>query len=429
MSVPLGFGRHSGGASELPERRRFIIWAASVAALSACSSQVDSLVGPPTSAFPTTGFSNGPSLNVRDYGAVGDGVTDDTDAFARALGSLVGGGTLVVPDGDYLINPLKSVRLTDDMTLSMSPSAILRAIPVAARNSAVVLIERSRNVRVTGGTIIGERNGHLGTGGEGGMGIWVCASSDVRIQNVTAQDCWGDGFYVAGRGDRGSYAPDGSTDSHSENVTISGCLARNNRRQGLSIVGCTGALVENSEFSDTSGTAPQSGIDVEPQGNWRVKNVTIRNCITARNAGWGIMVCANDIYNGQASHVTIENNRCVDNGVDGAYVRAGATDCLLTHNVFARNQNCGVVFGRAFANELTSNVLRNNSRQAPGSYPDILVSDGSSHNTITGNRSDSQRSLFPAALPSISIMPDCFNNVVDNVSPLAKSRSRVRRSG
>src|ERR1041384_5026284 len=44
-------------------------------------------------------------LNLRDFGAVGDGVTDDSPAFQSALDALAaaGGGTLFVPEGKYAI--------------------------------------------------------------------------------------------------------------------------------------------------------------------------------------------------------------------------------------------------------------------------------------------------------------------------------------
>jgi hypothetical protein len=52
-----------------------------------------------SSPFPIYGFS------VRDYGAAGDGATDDTAAFNAAVGAAVaaGGGTVFVPTGAYLL--------------------------------------------------------------------------------------------------------------------------------------------------------------------------------------------------------------------------------------------------------------------------------------------------------------------------------------
>ncbi|MDD3153670.1 MAG: right-handed parallel beta-helix repeat-containing protein, partial [Victivallaceae bacterium] len=49
---------------------------------------------------------SGPTLNVRDFGAAGDGKTIDTAAFAKALSALPdNGGTLKIPAGTYRILP------------------------------------------------------------------------------------------------------------------------------------------------------------------------------------------------------------------------------------------------------------------------------------------------------------------------------------
>lgn len=44
--------------------------------------------------------------NIRDYGAKGDGKTDDTDAFRSAMAQIASnnGGTLTVPDGEYIVS-------------------------------------------------------------------------------------------------------------------------------------------------------------------------------------------------------------------------------------------------------------------------------------------------------------------------------------
>jgi pectate lyase-like protein/parallel beta helix pectate lyase-like protein len=61
-----------------------------------------------SSAAGASNSSNGPtseSINVKDYGAVGDGVTDDTVAFIKALAACaVKGGTCLVPEGTYVIS-------------------------------------------------------------------------------------------------------------------------------------------------------------------------------------------------------------------------------------------------------------------------------------------------------------------------------------
>ncbi|NQU39992.1 MAG: hypothetical protein HQ523_08580, partial [Lentisphaerae bacterium] len=57
----------------------------------------------------------GPVINVRDYGARGDGVSNDTLAFHAASQALqeAGGGTLVIPTGTYIVG-LQTHGLTPD---------------------------------------------------------------------------------------------------------------------------------------------------------------------------------------------------------------------------------------------------------------------------------------------------------------------------
>lgn len=51
-------------------------------------------------------FAVGEILNVKRFGAVGDGVTDDYEAFASAFESISKGtlGTIYIPSGRYRIN-------------------------------------------------------------------------------------------------------------------------------------------------------------------------------------------------------------------------------------------------------------------------------------------------------------------------------------
>jgi polygalacturonase len=62
---------------------------------------------------------------VTDYGAVGDGRTDDHAALVRAIAACAagGGGRVVVPPGDYLVGPL---RLRSHINLHVCAGATLR---------------------------------------------------------------------------------------------------------------------------------------------------------------------------------------------------------------------------------------------------------------------------------------------------------------
>ena len=67
-------------------------------------------------------------LSVKDYGATGDGKTKDTDGIQQTIDrcSMLGGGEVLVPAGDYLTGALELrsnvlLRLAEGATLNGSP--------------------------------------------------------------------------------------------------------------------------------------------------------------------------------------------------------------------------------------------------------------------------------------------------------------------
>ena len=308
--------------------------------------------------------------NVRDYGARGDGIADDTPAFSRATAALPrSGGTVLVPDGVYLMNPLQSIVLRDGITLHMSAGATLKAIPVGESHYAIVQGLNVNNIAILGGTILGERAQHSSAGGEWGMGINILGCTDVHIQDVQIRDCWGDGIYV-GAGRTGE----------SQHVVIQGCSAINNRRQGLSVTGCIDATIEDCHFLDTHGTAPQSGIDLEPNGRYVVRDITITKCEFERNRGFGLVMAGANV-----TAVGVRECQCVDNGQAGI-VLAHASNCVVENNVIEHNGNTGVSLNlHAHDNQFAGNTIYGNSRTKPGNWDNVALAGGASNNTFSDN--------------------------------------------
>ena len=105
-----------------------------------------------------------------DFGAVGDGQTDNTEAFAAAMKHLKkqGGGHLIVPDGQWLTGPVKMVSNVD---LHLENNAVIlgstnKELYVQASDSlrdgskkchALIYGSKLENVGITGyGTIDGQ---------------------------------------------------------------------------------------------------------------------------------------------------------------------------------------------------------------------------------------------------------------------------------
>jgi polygalacturonase len=311
---------------------------------------------------------SGPVVNVREFGALGDGKTDDTPAFNRCLQSLrKSGGTASVPKGVYRIDPVQSVILVDNLTFDLDSEAVLQAIPVGVGAYAIIRGKGVRNVLLKGGAVVGERNAHSGTAGEWGMGVDLRRCSDTRIEGMKISECWGDGIYVGGESGR-----------ESERVTIRNCTSRRNRRQGLSMTGCRTALIEDCDFSETAGTPPQSGIDLEPDGGAVVRNVTINRCTTSRNAGWGIAIGAN------VGAITLQNSHVSANSREGIAI-ALATECSITATAVKDNSKHGISLQGTKGISVLSDTICGNGRASPGHYNNILVDKGAIDTIISDN--------------------------------------------
>ena len=229
----------------------------------------------PTTTAPTN---SGPSISVKSYGAVGDGVANDTAAIQSALNT--GSAIVSIPDGTYMIDALVSLRPKSNQTVQLSGNAVLKVIPNASSSYQVFYLGSVTNVEITGGLLAGDRNAHLGSSGEYGMGVLIGNGADnIRIRNLTIRDCWGDGIYVG-------------TDSTgiARNVLIDNVVCDNNRRQGLTISQAENVTVRSSTFRNTNGISPQAGLDIEPNSGCHVNNVTIQSCQFANNAGYGLVI-------------------------------------------------------------------------------------------------------------------------------------------
>jgi hypothetical protein len=85
--------------------------------------------GRPSVTFGNLNLQSARTINVvKDAGATGNGVSDDTDAFTRALGGLATGsqpGILYVPAGTYVVQP--SMLVVKDNVVVDGPGATLKA--------------------------------------------------------------------------------------------------------------------------------------------------------------------------------------------------------------------------------------------------------------------------------------------------------------
>jgi len=109
-------------------------------------------------------------------------------------------------------------------------------------------------------------------------GLSILSSKNVLVEDLTIEFTGGDGIYL-GVCKAGVTCGD---------VTIRRVLCYENHRQGISVISARNLLIEDVIMRDTNGTAPQAGIDFEPNlENEELTNCVMRRCVCEGNAGDG----------------------------------------------------------------------------------------------------------------------------------------------
>jgi hypothetical protein len=309
-------------------------------------------------------------LDVRTFGARGDGVTDDTAALQRALDAGAG-GVVRVPPGTYLVHAdgardggSGGIAPRSHTRLLLAPGAVLKAMSTSSSDYIVVRIERVSNVVVEGGAIAGERETHPGRDGEWGFGIGIFGATDVTIRDVTVRDCWGDGIFVQ------EALPGVSV--MSRNIRIERVLATNNRRQGMSVLGVEGLWVVDSIFENTSGTPPQAGVDIEPGGyGHAVRDVTFQDCVFRNNAGRGFV--ADATTGADIADVRVVGGRSHGNGWEGVVFHRVTGGAVLAEMDVSGNGASGVYLHDVSQVTIAGNVIAGNSQRGDAGYHGVHV--------------------------------------------------------
>ena len=152
------------------------------------------------------------------------------------------------------------------------------------------------------------------------MTLDLSGCANVTVAGLRMESSGGDGIYLGSKGGEHPYC---------ENITIRDVVCMDHHRQGISVISAVNLLIENCVFSGTKGTAPQAGIDLEPNGpQERLANCVIRRCQFDNNAGGGMDVYLNAMKGGNPEPISILFEDCVarGNGEEGMVVGAIAAD-------------------------------------------------------------------------------------------------------
>lgn len=290
---------------------------------------------------------NGAVVNVLDYGATGDGTTDDAAAVQLALNA---GGTVFFPVGTYLIGTTLDVLSNTQVLLDQN--ATVKAKSTLSGN--LFSVNARTNVKFTGGIF----DGNKANAASATAVIYIYNSSSVWVNNTTVQNGKVRNINVEGP----------STSSVSKNIFIQNNSINNATNVGITFTYTGNILIENNIVA-TNGAGLTSGESsyISIVGNSFFAN-TNDGCAVGNNC----------------SFVTITGNVSESNGAEGINID-GVDHGVITGNTSYNNLIGISVWSRSPGTASSKrNVVSSNSVSSC-TQVGIVVADGNDYTIVEGN--------------------------------------------
>lgn len=236
---------------------------------------------------------------------------DPEDATRALQAAVASGAKKVVVENTgrpWVVTP---IRLGSDQEIVFEKGVVVQAKPGAFRgkNECLFSADAARNLTLTGyGATLRMRKEDYQRDyekSEWRHALSLRSCSNVLIRGLTIAASGGDGIYL-GVARAGVPCRD---------VVIRDVVCEDNHRQGISIISAENLLIENVVLRNTAGTAPQAGIDFEPnRPDERLVNCVMRNCVSEGNQGCGFAFWLGYLDGtSQPVSLRLENCRAVGN--------------------------------------------------------------------------------------------------------------------
>lgn len=315
------------------------------------------------------------TVNVKTFGARGDGVQNDSAAFQKAIIYASGARkVLLVPKGIYKISNL--VVYPNSKIVGVRGSSVLVLTNGTQNNrQCFLLTDVSKNILIS--NIAFDANGK-NNAGKNIFCIKSTLSPKGSINNLTIQNC-----SFTGSKNYGSVFLIGPTD-HITNVVIFNCLFNNLGSSAVSVRGINGLTfnsntVTNWDLLDKINAAFSFQSQV-------CSNIVFRNnYFKNKDAAYFAVECAGTCLN----HGVFTGNTFDGNGYDASGISGVFNNCLFKDN---KHLNGGGTHRSGYElvgdnDTLTNNVIEHGSIQLGAGTPNIAYAahTGSGY-IVTGNR-------------------------------------------
>jgi len=349
-------------------------------------------------------------VTVKDFGAKGDGVTDDTSAFNNAIANMAG-HCLYVPAGNYLIAgtiniSVNNFKLLGDFeygTTLTCNSANSDVFDITGSNIEIAGFNVSHSVTRTGGTTFNFISGSVHTLRDflifGAYAAISCSSTiavirDGQIRNTVATV--GRSIIIGGNAagfdqlimnivmdaPSGSQPAFGIIVNQTNDLRIVQCEIQH---QGTGMIISPGtsqlafAVWADNTFFDSSA---QRGVFILPSSTGSVSNVRFSNCWFGNNGSHGCEV--NNSGTGSCSSIHFIDPQCVSNTGDGILLTKG-DDVRILGGVFEQNSNGFHVGANQSDWSIIGASLGNFGGGTGNSGHGITIDAGSSTNFVIAN--------------------------------------------
>ncbi|QEE28340.1 glycoside hydrolase family 28 protein [Terriglobus albidus] len=292
---------------------------------------------PAASRIATAKTSSAPvHLNVRDFGAKGDGATKDTLAVQQALDrcGVLGGGEVLIPAGEYLVG---TITLRSNTILRIEEAATLKGSPDLADYPltqvrwegkwikgypALVTAVDAENITLTGqGKILGNTAiaGRVdrATGMRHPALLEFVHCRHIRVENLYTQqnDMW-------------SIHPVYCEDVTFQNVTVHGGA------DGIDVDSCKHVVIDHCEFNTADDCISlKSGRGMEGNTIARpTEDVRISNC-TFHDLHWACIGIGSETSAG-IRNVHVEHCKCLSAKTFAIYIKSRPGRGAFLENIF-----------------------------------------------------------------------------------------------
>lgn len=268
-----------------------------------------------------------------NFGATGSG-KDETEKIQRALNASIG-KTLYIPKQKQKHYLSGQLLIPSNITILFEEGVVFLAkddLKQDIRNAeSLFRFEGSENVVFDGNGATFKMN-KTKYSGQFNHIIMINGAKNVTVKNVNAMDSGGDGFYIGAAWTKRVA---------SENIRLYNCVAQYSRRQGMSVTSVNGLYVENCEFSNTRGTLPEAGVDIEPSmPNYVLNKIYFKGCVAKGNNGRGFqVVLIKSGVNSNKVDITFEDCKAIGNdiGFSNRYFAEGSKGIVRMINCTAEN--------------------------------------------------------------------------------------------